>query len=68
VLGDTHCDAPEVRKLFEGAEHLLGSLRHGPYPRADAGVDVRRILHYLRSMVFFALKAFVGSAKLQERT
>ena len=51
VLGDTHYDAPEVRMLFEGAERLLGIPRHGPYPHADAGVDVRRIFHLPPSMV-----------------
>jgi hypothetical protein len=68
VLGDTRYDAPEVRKLFEVAERLLGTPRRGSYPHADAGVAVRRVFHEPGSMVFFALKAFVGSAKLQERT
>ncbi len=49
VLGDTHYDAPEVRKLCESQGRILVASRHGPYPHTDAGVQVRRIFHELRS-------------------
>ncbi len=49
VLGDTHYNAPEVRRACsEGGRFLVASGRRGPYPHIDCGVEVRRILHRLR--------------------
>ena len=60
VLGDTHYNAPEVRELCESTERILVASRHGPYPHADAGVEVRRIFHELRSR---AIENFNGQFK-----
>lgn len=60
VLGDTHYNAPEVRKLCESQGRILVASRHGPYPHTDAGVQVRRIFHELRSR---AIENFNGQFK-----
>jgi hypothetical protein len=61
VLGDTHYnDAPEVRELCEGQDCILVASRHGPYPHTDAGVEVRRVFHELRSR---AIENFNGQFK-----
>jgi Transposase DDE domain len=50
VLGDTHYNAPEVHQLCESADRILVASGHrGAYPHTDAGVEVRRIFHELRS-------------------
>ncbi len=49
VLGDTHYNAPEVRRACSmGGRFLVASGRRGPYPHIDEGVEVRRIFHRLR--------------------
>lgn len=51
VLGDTHYNAPNVEKECFGRGLLLvASGRRGPYPHTDAGVEVRRLFHKLRSV------------------
>lgn len=60
ILGDTHYNASEVRQLCEGQERILVASGHGPYPHTDAGVEVRRILHELRSR---AIENFNGQFK-----
>jgi len=60
VLGDTHYNAPEVRQLCEGQTRILVASQHGPYPHTDAGVEVRRIFHELRSR---AIENFNGQFK-----
>ncbi len=60
VLGDTHYNAPEVRELCEGQDRILVASRHGPYPHTDAGVEVRRVFHELRSR---AIENFNGQFK-----
>jgi hypothetical protein len=49
VLGDLHYNAPPVRTVCERAGWLLITPQYGPYPHADAGVEVRRVFHKLRS-------------------
>jgi Transposase DDE domain len=49
VLGDLHYNTPEVRQLFENADRILVAPKYGAYPHTDAGVEVRRIFHELRS-------------------
>ena len=60
VLGDTHYNAPEVRQLCESQDRILVASQHGPYPHTDAGVEVRRIFHELRSR---AIENFNGQFK-----
>ena len=61
VLGDTHYNAPEVRKLCESQGRILvASGGGGPYPHTDAGVEVRRVFHELRSG---AIENFDGQFK-----
>lgn len=60
VLGDTHYNAPEVRQLCESQGRILVASQHGPYPHTDAGVEVRRVLHELRSR---AIENFNGQFK-----
>jgi hypothetical protein len=60
VLGDTHYNAPEVRELCESQDRILVASRHGQYPHTDAGVQVRRVFHELRSR---AIENFNGQFK-----
>ncbi len=49
VLGDTHYNAPGVRRACSGSgRFLVASGGRGPYPHTDVGVEVRRIFHRLR--------------------
>lgn len=50
VLGDRHYNAPKVRQACEQAGPLLVATRYGAYPHTDAGVEVRRVFHKLRSV------------------
>jgi hypothetical protein len=51
VLGDIHYNAPNVREVCQSTEErFLVTSKRGPYPHTDAGVEVRRIFHKLRSM------------------
>jgi hypothetical protein len=60
VLGDTHYNAPEIRRLCEQANRALVATRRGVYPHHDDGVEVRRIFHKLRSQ---AIEPFNGLFK-----
>ncbi len=62
ILGDTHYNAPEVRKLCESQGRILVASGHGggAYPRTDAGAGVRRVFHELRSR---AIENFNGQFK-----
>ena len=60
ILGDTHYNASQVRQLCEGQKRILVASGHGPYPHTDAGVEVRRIFHELRSR---AIENFNGQFK-----
>jgi hypothetical protein len=50
VLGDTHYEAENVREKCEQTERFLVTSKRGAYPHTDAGVEVRRIFHKLRSL------------------
>ena len=50
VLGDRHYNTPELRQSCEQADLLLVTTRYGRYPHTDAGVEVRRVFHKLRSI------------------
>lgn len=50
ILGDLHYNAPNVYEVCEQTDRLLVTTRYGPYPHNDAGVEVRRIFHKLRSL------------------
>jgi hypothetical protein len=50
VLGDIHYNAPNLREVCETTQRFLVTTKRGPYPHTDAGVEVRRIFHKLRSM------------------
>jgi hypothetical protein len=49
VLGDQHYHTLELEELCAEDERLLVTTRPGRYPHTDAGVEVRRIFHKLRS-------------------
>jgi hypothetical protein len=50
ILGDTHYNAENVRDKCERAQRFLVTSKRGAYPHTDAGVEVRRIFHKLRSL------------------
>ncbi len=50
VLGDRHYNTPELHEDCAHADRLLVTTKYGCYPHTDAGVEVRRIFHKLRSM------------------
>ncbi len=50
VLGDLHYNAPNVRETCQQTGRILVTTAYGPYPHTDAGVEVRRIFHKLRSL------------------
>ena len=60
VLGDTHYNTPAWREECAWHNRELGATRRGPYPHRDGGVEVRRILHKLRSL---AIEPFNGVFK-----
>jgi len=50
VLGDIHYNAPNVREACQSTQRFLVASKRGAYPHTDAGVEVRRIFHKLRSL------------------
>ena len=50
ILGDQHYNTPELHEDCQHADRLLMMTRYGCYPHTDAGVEVRRIFHKLRSI------------------
>lgn len=50
LLGDLHYNAPNVREECDKSNRILVTSQYGPYPHTDAGKEVRRILHKLRSL------------------
>jgi DDE family transposase len=60
VLGDTHYNTPELRDECALHNRELVATRRGPYPHRDGGVEVRRLLHKLRSL---AIEPFNGVFK-----
>lgn len=49
LLGDIHYNAPNVEQAWSTDERILVTIQYGTYPHTDAGVEVRRIFHKLRS-------------------
>lgn len=49
ALGDTHYNAPEIRRQCHDRGIELVATRRGPRPHKDGGVEVRRVFHKLRS-------------------
>ena len=60
VLGDTHYNDPELRQQGHRRGCDLVATRRGPYPHCDGGVEVRKLLHKLRSQ---AIEPFNGLFK-----
>lgn len=50
VLGDRHYNAPNVRAGCAQTARILVVSQYGAYPHTDAGVEVRRVFHKLRSV------------------
>jgi hypothetical protein len=50
VLGDLHYNAPDVDDACFCRGYTLVTTLYGKYPHTDAGVEVRRIFHKLRSV------------------
>jgi hypothetical protein len=50
LLGDLHYNAPNVRDECDKSSRTLVTSHYGPYPHTDAGKEVRRIFHKLRSL------------------
>ena len=49
VLGDQHHNDPALDAVCAQAGQTVVATRRGPYPHTDDGVEVRRLLHALRS-------------------
>jgi hypothetical protein len=49
VLGDQHYNDPVIDAVCAQAGQRVVATRRGPYPHIDDGVEVRRLLHELRS-------------------
>jgi len=60
ILGDTSYSDPALHDHCVAAERCLVASRRGPYPHTDAGVEVRRLFHQLRS---HAIENFNGQFK-----
>ena len=50
MLGDRHYNTPDLHEECERADRLLVATQYGRYPHTDAGVEVRRVFHKLRSL------------------
>jgi hypothetical protein len=50
LLGDQHYKDPDLDQLCAQNDCLVIAPQGGPYPHTDDGVEVRRILHKLRSI------------------
>jgi hypothetical protein len=60
VLGDQQYNAPNVRHWCEPRGCMVVASQPGKYPHTDAGVEVRRLFHELRSR---AIENFNGQFK-----
>jgi hypothetical protein len=60
VLGDQQYNAPNVREHCEPRGCMVVASQPGKYPHTDAGVEVRRLFHQLRSR---AIENFNGQFK-----
>jgi len=50
ILGDRHYNTPALQALCNEDERILVTTQYGRYPHRDAGVEVRRVFHKLRSV------------------
>lgn len=50
ILGDRHYNTPLMRAVCTLRGWILVATRYGRYPHKDAGVNVRRVFHKLRSV------------------
>ncbi len=50
VLGDRHYNTPALREQCDQDGRILVTSQYGRYPHTDAGVEVRRVFHKLRSL------------------
>ena len=50
LLGDLHYNAPNIREECNKTDRILVTTQYGSYPHTDAGKEVRRIFHKLRSV------------------
>jgi plasmid stabilization system protein ParE len=50
VLGDINYNAPNVREACQSTKRFLVTTKRGAYPHTDAGVEVRRVFHKLRTI------------------
>ena len=60
LLGDTSYDDGALHEQCAAAGRVLITSKRGPYPHTDAGVEVRRVFHQLRS---HAIENFNGQFK-----
>jgi len=60
LLGDTAYDDHALHERCAAGGHLLITSKRGAYPHTDAGVEVRRVFHQLRS---HAIENFNGQFK-----
>jgi hypothetical protein len=60
ILGDLHYNDPTLRDQVAGEGRTLITTKRGCYPHTDAGVEVRRLFHQLRS---HAIENFNGQFK-----
>ena len=60
LLGDTSYDDHALHEQCAAVGRLLITSKRGPYPHTDAGVEVRRVFHQLRS---HAIENFNGQFK-----
>lgn len=49
LLGDRHYNTPDLRQRCQDDDRILVASQYGRYPHTDAGVEVRRVFHKLRS-------------------
>jgi hypothetical protein len=49
LLGDTHYNDPALRQRCEQTGRVLVATRRGVYPHTDAGCEVRKVFHQLRT-------------------
>ena len=60
LLGDTSYDDSARHEQWAAAGRILITSKRGPYPHTDPGVEVRRVVHQLRS---HAIENFNGQFK-----
>ncbi len=61
VLGDRHYNTDELREECAQSKRVLVCSQYGRYPHTDAGKEVRRVLHKLRSLALENLNEHLKS-------